>query len=286
MQWHPDFMRLRFRNWTENLNLDWCISRQRYFGVPFPVWYAVGRGRGHRLLAPVAGGRSRAADRPHDGRAGGLQREPARPARRLPRRRGRVRHLVHVFAHAADRDRLVHAARAPPQAVPDGPATAEPRDHPDLGVLHDREGAAARADDPVAARRDLGLGARPGPQEDVEEQGQRDHAHAPARPVRLRRRALLVAGRAAGHRHRLRREGAEGRPPARDEAVERGEVRARAVRARGAGDAPARRRLPGAAAAARCRKPRRRSRSSTTRPRSTRSSASSGPASPTTTSRW
>jgi valyl-tRNA synthetase len=39
--WHPDFMRQRFRNWTENLNLDWCISRQRYFGVSFPVWYAV-----------------------------------------------------------------------------------------------------------------------------------------------------------------------------------------------------------------------------------------------------
>ncbi len=39
MNWHPDFMRLRYRNWTENLQQDWCISRQRSFGVPFPLWY-------------------------------------------------------------------------------------------------------------------------------------------------------------------------------------------------------------------------------------------------------
>jgi len=37
--WRPEFMRLRIEQWIEGLNQDWCISRQRYFGVPFPVWY-------------------------------------------------------------------------------------------------------------------------------------------------------------------------------------------------------------------------------------------------------
>jgi valyl-tRNA synthetase len=40
--WHPAFMRSRYEAWVEGLNQDWCISRQRYFGVPFPVWYPLG----------------------------------------------------------------------------------------------------------------------------------------------------------------------------------------------------------------------------------------------------
>src|SRR5699024_5557464 len=39
LSWHPEYMQSRYENWVDGLTGDWLLSRQRFFGVPFPLWY-------------------------------------------------------------------------------------------------------------------------------------------------------------------------------------------------------------------------------------------------------
>lgn len=45
INWYPASMKNRYLTWVENLKWDWCISRQRYFGIPFPLWYCSNCGK-------------------------------------------------------------------------------------------------------------------------------------------------------------------------------------------------------------------------------------------------
>ncbi|GAA4765891.1 valine--tRNA ligase [Microbacterium gilvum] len=57
IDWHPEFMRVRYENWVNGLTGDWLVSRQRFFGVPIPVWYALdenGERDYSRVLVPDA----------------------------------------------------------------------------------------------------------------------------------------------------------------------------------------------------------------------------------------
>ncbi len=58
LRWHPAHMVHRFEAWVEGLNSDWNISRQRFFGVPFPVWYPAGEDGRPDFEHPIVADRS------------------------------------------------------------------------------------------------------------------------------------------------------------------------------------------------------------------------------------
>ncbi|MGH9191835.1 MAG: valine--tRNA ligase, partial [Acidimicrobiales bacterium] len=53
LAWWPDFMRVRYENWVNGLQGDWNITRQRFFGVPFPAWYPIDGEGNVDYLTPI-----------------------------------------------------------------------------------------------------------------------------------------------------------------------------------------------------------------------------------------
>ena len=103
LQWHPAYMQARLENWINGLNTDWCISRQRFFGVPFPVWYPLAGRRPRDYDQPISPPDDRLPIDPSTDVPDGYRAEQRGQPGGFSRRSRRHGHLGDVVAHAADR---------------------------------------------------------------------------------------------------------------------------------------------------------------------------------------
>ena len=178
LRWHPPYMQVRYENWVDGLNGDWLICRQRFFGVPFPVWYPRRRRRrGRPRRSRSSRRRGRAADRPVHRRAPTATTRPSAaspaassatptswtpgPRRRSPRR-----------SPPAGR-------RTPTSSQRTFPMDLRPQAHEIIRTWLFSTVVRAHLEHdslPWANAAISGWIARPRPQEDVEVEGQRRHA--------------------------------------------------------------------------------------------------------------
>ncbi len=127
--WHPEYMKVRLDRWIEGLKYDWNITRQRFYGVPFPVWFCEECGE------PVLATEEQLPVDPLESRAAGRRVREVR-RHRVHGRSRRHGHVDDVVDDAADQRELGPLARpATGRAAADDAARAGVRDHPDLALL-------------------------------------------------------------------------------------------------------------------------------------------------------
>ena len=168
LEWHPPYMRARYEDWVNGLTGDWCVSRQRFFGVPFPVWYPLDESGTVLYEQPIPAATERlpvdpSTDVPDGyapeqrGQPGGFAGDPD---------------VMDTWATSSLTPQIAGLAGEDPgpvrAGVPDGYAPPGPRHHQDLAVHDDPALAPGCGRAAVARGRAVGLGARPRPQEDVQ----------------------------------------------------------------------------------------------------------------------